>query len=205
MEIDWTTTLGTAPTIEPVTVDDVKRRGRISGTDLNADVKQNITAARLMVEHDTGRQLITATWKLYLDRFPVGGGVIRMPYPPLQSVTTIKYYDGDGVQQTWTASEYRVDKDSEPARITEAYGHTWPATRDMTGAVEVEYLCGYGTAGSNVPRTLRQAIEVVCTHWIEFPELTITGTTQSPVALAYESLVRMERVFRYDGPTDPTH
>jgi hypothetical protein len=74
------------------------------------------------------------------------GFEIFLPFPPLVSVDSIKYVDdATGTQTTLAASEYSVDAVSEPARITPAYGKSWPATRNQAGAVEVTFTAGYAT------------------------------------------------------------
>ncbi len=58
---------------------------------------EHIVTARQFVEDGTGRGLLTQTWDLYLDKFPVKN-YIEIPFGNLQSVTSIKYKDTDGVE-----------------------------------------------------------------------------------------------------------
>ena len=74
--------------------------------------------------------------------------------PPLQSVSAITYVDADGATQTITASDYLVDSTSTPARITPAYGKTWPTPREQNNAVKVRFIAGYGLA-SAVPECIK--------------------------------------------------
>lgn len=70
-----------------------------------------------------------------------------LPLAPIQSVTSIKYIDPTtGVQTILDPSQYKVDTISEPARITPAYGSSWPSARSEINAVEVVYVAGYGAA-----------------------------------------------------------
>jgi uncharacterized phiE125 gp8 family phage protein len=156
--------LATAPAAEPVTLTEAKTHLRVTHTDDDTYITALIKVARQMAEQLTGRQLITATWDLYLDRFPDGSGrvleeldryAIRVPLPRLQSVTHVKYYDLDNTLQTLSASAYTVDIRSEPARIAPAYGYTWPATRDDLAVVNVRFIAGYGAA-ADVPEGLKQ-------------------------------------------------
>lgn len=62
---------------------------------------------------------------------------------PLQAVTSIKYLDTAGVEQTLSPSTYRVDKVSAPfARVTPEYGQYFPPTRTVMGAAWVDYDIG---------------------------------------------------------------
>jgi hypothetical protein len=137
-----------------------------------------IAAARAEAETRISRQFITATWELYLDSFNreqcqiaetdierrlinqliAIDGTIQIPLPPLQSITSIKYLDTAGVEQTLAASAYRVDAVSSPGRVTPAYGYSWPDTYPVSNAVVIRFIAGYGDAAANVPQKIRQWI-----------------------------------------------
>lgn len=116
------------------------------GTNTTGDPLLNmlIKSARQSAETLLGRYLITQTVDLYLDDFP--GWEIRLP--PLQSVSAITYVDQNGDTQTVAASDYLVDAVSVPARITPAYGKTWPAPRQQNNAAKVRFVAGYGAASA---------------------------------------------------------
>ena len=70
----------TAPAAEPVTLGMLKDHARISTEADEAHIEGLLLpAARQTVENETGRQLITATWKIYLDDFL---DEIVLPHPP---------------------------------------------------------------------------------------------------------------------------
>ena len=73
-----------------------------------------------------GRALVTQTWELVINTFPTHE--IKMPLPPLQSVTSVKYDDGEGVEQTLSTSLYTVDTASEPGWIVPPIGTGWPTS-----------------------------------------------------------------------------
>ncbi len=139
---------------------DAKRQLSLLSGDHDADVLALVEAAVAQAEVETGRALITQTWTLTLDSFP---NCIRLPRPPLQSVTSIKYIDTDGDQQTWGSSNYRVTSKTAPAVIEPAWGVSWPTIRTISEAIEIEYIAGYGDADSAVPNQVRQAIALMLT------------------------------------------
>lgn len=165
-------TLISAPSVEPVTLTDAKNFAHVTWSDDDTLFGTLITAARMQVEALTRRLCITQTWDLVMDLFPGLWSVpsrpfqmgplpygltewakyvaILVPWAPVQSVSFIKYFDLSGVQQTLGSSLYSVDKDSLPARIVPSYGNTWPPTQPIQAAVRVEFVAGYGNAGSNV-------------------------------------------------------
>lgn len=149
--------IATAPASEPVTVAEAKARLRITISDEDADLAILLAGARELCEAGCQRAFITQTWDLYLDDFPRKcEGEIRVPRPPLQSVTHVKYYDTAKVLQTVDSADYFVSLVSEPGRIVPALGY-WPATYDRPDAVQIRFVAGYGAA-SAVPGAAKNAI-----------------------------------------------
>lgn len=139
----------TPPYAEPVHLAEAKLWLRQEETADDALIDQAIADARRECEDRLSQQLIAATWKLLLDEFPGWAhgcdDTIRVPLPPLIAVSSIKYLDTAGVQQTLSAADYLVDAASRPGRIAPAYGKIWPSTRDQQSAVEVTFVNGYAT------------------------------------------------------------
>ena len=189
------TTLNTGPSKEPVTVDQVKKHLRIMTSDDDAYINSLITPARKQVEYDLRRALITQTWTMYLDQFPGNGEYIRLPYPPLQSITYIKYYDTNNEQQTWSSDEYEEDIYSHPARIAETHGYNYPSTYSRLNAVEIKFIAGYGDDATDVPETITQAMYLLLGHWYENREATTDGRPILTVPMAYEKLIWAERAW----------
>lgn len=159
----------TAPASEPLTTAEAKARLRVTVSDEDTDIGNLISEARAACENECGRAFVTQTWSLYLDEFPGGDGSIRVPRPPLQSVTWIKYYDADGVQQTLDSSTYLVTTGAEPARVTPVPGQWWPATQSgRPEAVEVRFVAGYGLAAA-VPYEAKAAMYLVIADRHEMP------------------------------------
>lgn len=155
----------TAPSDEPVSLDEAKLHLRVDDAAEDNYVNGLLIAARTWCENYQNRAYLTQAWRLTLDAFPrCGQSVIRVPRAPLRSVTNIQYVDTDGVTQTWASSNYLVDTQSEPGRIALAYGASWPSTRCQVGAVTVNYSAGYGEA-EDVPEQVKHAIKLVLGDW----------------------------------------
>jgi uncharacterized phiE125 gp8 family phage protein len=187
--------LVTPPTVEPVTLTQFKQHARIDRDDEDAVINGYLTAARRHVEAILRRQLLSATWRLTLDAFPCGP--IYLPRPPLVSVTSVKYVDSDGVTQTLATGDYQVDTYREPAQVVAAYGTAWPVARYQPNAVEVIYVAGYGTLPTDVPQPIRQAIQLLASHWYENREPVLTGTIATPLPMAVASLLAFESFGSY--------
>lgn len=174
------------PAVEPVSLTEVKQHSRVDLSDMDVELQRLIVGARQHVEETTGRSLITQTWEYTLDRLPE---LIKLPRGPVQSVTSIEYVDLNGVTQTVDSSIYRVDTKSRRARITEAHNQSWPSVRDVTGAVTITYVAGYGSTAESVPQPIRHAIMMLVAHWVENKEAVLLGVTQAPMILSVESLL----------------
>lgn len=158
----WALSVYTAPTEWPVSVQDVKDNARIDIFDDDVWIWNAIKAATELCETFLKRCFCTTTLRLNLDEFPWFDFVL--PRPNLVSVTSIKYLDTSGVQQTLSASAYSVDIRSTPGRIVPVYNTDWPVYRNFTNSIEVIYVAGYGAA-SAVPNAIKQAIKFCVTEW----------------------------------------
>jgi uncharacterized phiE125 gp8 family phage protein len=145
------------PESEPISLDGVKAHLKQDLDDDDALIAALLVSARLHVETELWRQLITARWRLTLDRFPPGGGEIRIPWCPVRAIEQVRYVDQDGLQLL-DPSHYQVDLDSEPARIRPAPGLIWPETdAEQLAAVAIEFTAGYGAA-EDVPAGIKQYV-----------------------------------------------
>lgn len=179
------------PAIEPVTLAEVKNHLRISGDADDSELTKLIKAARINVEHEQKRQLITATWEHELDEFPAGEIVI--PHPPLITITSISYEDLAGDTQTWAASNYQVDTAGLRGSVRPVPSGTYPSTEaDRKNAVTITYTAGYGTAASDVPETTRLAIMMLVAHWFENPEPVVVGAAINKFPFHVENLIGAE-------------
>jgi uncharacterized phiE125 gp8 family phage protein len=135
----------TAPTFEPLSVADVSEYLRLddSPTDTLL-ISALITAARQHLENYLNRFIAEQTVELALtgwkDKIELSA--------PLQSVTSIKYLDENGAEQTLGSNQYIVDTYSEPAAIYPAYNVTFPNLYDQENNVKIRYVVGFTSGGS---------------------------------------------------------
>ncbi len=165
----------TPPSVEPVTVAEVKAQARVDLADEDTLIQGYIRAARETLERLLWRAFITQTLELTLDGWPEGSE-IRLPRPPLQSVTAVRYTTEDGTLKTLDPALYVVDTASEPGRVVLKRGTSWPSeTLAPAAGVKVEYVAGYGDQASDVPESIRQAILLLAAHWYEHREAVSEG------------------------------
>ena len=150
--------LVTPPALEPLSAADLKSRLNI-GSEMSDEIADAlIKAARQMIDGRDGwlgRAFITQTWQGSLDGFPCS--YIRIPLPPLQDVSVVRYVDSAGAQQELDSSDYQIVQGAAPY-IVPAFGRSWPATRCVADAVMIEFVAGYGDNPEDVPEPIRSAI-----------------------------------------------
>ena len=173
----------------PVSLDEAKKALQIGFIEDDQYITALLLAATEWSEKFQNRTFVSRTRTLVMDNFQ---SVIRPPYPPLVSVTSIVYVDTAGSDQTLAAAAYRVDATSEPGRITEAYGYSWPAVRSVTNAVTITYIAGYGNA-SKVPDDVKAAITLLAKHWYEAGE-SIQDAASSNIPSSVKSLLWSNRM-----------
>ena len=159
----------TAPTWEPVTLAEAKDHMRVDHSDEDAVISGLIPSAREYLEGVLGSALPQQSITAYYSTF---WNLLTLPRAcPLQSVTSVKYLDEDGVLQTVDSAVYDVYTAPTPGEVRLAYNQTWPTHRIVTDPVRIEYVAGYAGAGS-VPAPLRAAMLLLIGHWYENREAT---------------------------------
>jgi uncharacterized phiE125 gp8 family phage protein len=166
--------LVTGPAVEPMTTAEAKTHLRVDFSDDDAYIDTLIVAARVALENETNRKLITQTWDLYMDRVP--SSLFAIPFGSLQSVSSIKYVDSDAAETVVSSSVYDVVTWEDPGRVVLAYSQTWPAvTLRTAGGFIVRFVCGYGDASTDIPEPLIQAMKLTIGHLYENREQVVVG------------------------------
>jgi uncharacterized phiE125 gp8 family phage protein len=174
-------------------VDVIKKAGP---TTEDNELTKIIKAARGYCEKYQNRAYITQTWELWLDGFPAED-FIPLPLPPLQSITSIEYYDTADVKYTLASTVYSaVTKDHYNPGAKLKYGQSWPSTtlRPAEG-VCITFVAGYGATSASVPDEPIFAMLLIIKDFYEHRGEVITGTIVQEVKRAVDALLTLERVF----------
>lgn len=140
-----------------------------------------------------GRAIGEQTLSLILDEFP-SCGPIKLPCPPVQSVTSVKYLDEDGVEQTLATSVYRViNAGRDDVAIELKVDQSWPTILEDVGAVRIVYVAGYET----VPAPLKAAALLMLADLYENRETVAVGVsaTEIPMSMTVKNLLANYRIF----------
>ena len=178
----------TPPALEPVTLNQVKTQLKIDLDDdaFDEQIEPLIAAAREWCEGYQNRAYITQTLELALNDWPSCRNV-RLPRPPLQSITSVSYTDAEEIAETWDAANYRMDDYSEPGRLIALSGAVWPSGGlSSTNPIRIRYVGGYGDNPEDVPAKIKQAVLLLVCYWFE------NGYCDPPQAV--KSLLSLDRV-----------
>jgi uncharacterized phiE125 gp8 family phage protein len=183
-----------APTVWPVSLEEAMTQCRQTdySDEVTREMSRLIAVATEYAESVCRQSLITQTREYTMSAWP-DDSIIRLPRPPLQSVTSITYVDIAGTTQTWNSSNYRVITAGEIGKVVLAYSQVFPTIRSQEQSVTVTYVAGYGDAASDVPELLRQAILSLVVHWYDYRGEILAGISQSPMPLAAKTILLQER------------
>lgn len=164
-----------APSLEPLTVADMKTHLRIDATDDDTVISLLIVAVRQYCEQATANSFVTQKWSYVADRFfGECTNAIYLEKTPIQSIDSVTYLDLSGTTQTMPATDYAVDLTGTLARITPRFGKVWPITLPQIGAVAVNFTAGYG-APADVPEGLKSWMKLRIGSLYENREDVLTG------------------------------
>lgn len=130
------------PPTPAIDLDVVKSHLRVEFNDDDALIQAYVDAAVSHID-GPGGWLGRSVWPQTLElRQNVFGDDTRLPYGPVQSVTSIKYVDGDGAEQTVPPADYFLTGDGE---IKLSHGASWPSLRGDAEGVRIRYEAGHET------------------------------------------------------------
>jgi uncharacterized phiE125 gp8 family phage protein len=174
--------LVTGPTVEPLSLAECKKHLEIASSDTNHDAQLTslIAEARQQWEHDTDSVLCYQYWRIrvksWSDRF-------ALPKRPIQSITSIAYYDGNNTLQTLSTSLYQLHINE----VRLAYQATLPTTNDRWDAWTITYRCGYSQDATLVPAIAKRAMLLLVGYYFENRDMMVSETNYN--RKVYEDLV----------------
>lgn len=157
----WTRTVD--PVEEPISLEEAKAQARVTDESSDGVFDGYIQTARQACEDYMGRGLFTQTWRMVLEDF---ADVIPLPMAaPLQSVSSITYYDVDGVSQTLSTSVYDTDTNSRPGCVVLKVNQSWPELQSgrLNGRVTITYVVGWTATGS-IPQLIKHGLLMYVTY-----------------------------------------
>lgn len=185
--------LVTPPATPIISLSEAKAQCRVDGSDDDGLIGGLIQAVTSYLDNKsgiTGRALVTQTWRqdfygwpnsyngLYIPissnayDYPwqqswqpyAGEYGLRLPLEPVQSVTSVQYYDASNVLQTVDASKYALYTDElGPFVRMDPKVFAWPAVAVRPDAVKVTFVAGDAAANP----AIKQAALLLIQHWYQ--------------------------------------
>jgi uncharacterized phiE125 gp8 family phage protein len=171
----------TPPTSEPVTIPEAKAQLSIGASDDAHDVElaSFIAAAREEWERDTSTALITRTIEHRMAAFR---DIVKLTVLPVVSISSVKYIDETGAEQTVASSNYYLDTDE--VRFLDTF--VKPTAQTRSEAVRITYTAGYGDDSKYCPELDRMAIKLSLANRFENRDMIVSANY---TRAAYEALV----------------
>jgi uncharacterized phiE125 gp8 family phage protein len=213
----------TPPAASPLSLDLAKAQCRVEHTDDDVLIQSLIDTAVAWIDGPRGwlgRCLMPQTLEYRLDSFypedwQCRGQMIweqgvwsnwerrpfqnrlKLPFPPLISITSIIYEDLNGVDQTLTSDGWKVDAEGD---LEAAWQIPWPSGRVDADAVRIQYQAGYPLLNSapNIPAAIRHAMMLLVSHWYRNRDAVVgvdNRDSSTELPLGVESLLAPFRVW----------
>lgn len=194
------TVLVTPPAAEPITLTEAKAHLNVTSSTLDTYITGLITTVRRSIERYLNRAILTQTWKVYADCWK---SEMVIPYPRLQSVTHVKYYDINGTQQTLATDQYWVVASDEPGRIVRREDVTYPELQHgRPDAIEIQYVAGWlATAASPdfgvIPDEIKHAMKVMLTNYFEHKGDVVLGNVVHKIPQHVTDLIHSYKIYQF--------
>jgi uncharacterized phiE125 gp8 family phage protein len=119
-----------------------------------------------------------------------------LPYPPLVSVTSVKYLNQSAVLTTVDPVTYFIDS-SEPGMIRRGYNTVYPEVQyGAPNGVVIEYVAGYGAA-SAVPVDIVHAIKLLIADYFDNRGEIVVGTISTRIPNHVKNLLHDYRMYDF--------
>ena len=193
----------TGPTFEPVTLAEAKLQLKVESSVTIEDtlITNIIKAVREQAEWYTRRVLCDQTWELRFNIFSQAR--FDLEKTPTRSITSIKYVDFNGVEQTIPTTPsciYSLDTSREPYGAQLGIYQIWPVARGDQGGIKIRFQTGYAyytnnVLTDNIPASFKAAILLGIGHLYEHRESVVSGGSFHEMPMGFYSLLDPYRLF----------
>lgn len=173
-----------ANTTQLISTADARLFLKVDITDDDDVINSLVKAATESAQEYTNRFFLSTTLEQYGTTF---ADIRNLFKSPVGDITHVKYYDTDNTQQTLSTSVYQVTPAIEPSTLMLKVDQSYPDVADREDAVLVKYTVGYGTATTDVPYAIIQAVYLTIGHWYQNRQEVVVGriATEIPMGAKY--------------------
>ena len=141
-----------------LSLSDVKTHLRVDFNEDDVYLTNLIKTVTLRFEKITNKDLITKTYKTFLDLFPISSIPITIPRSKVQSIISIQYYLNN-VLTTFDSSNYYFDESNNLSNIYLYENKYFPESIDYRkNCITINYTSGFGSTASSIPFDIKQML-----------------------------------------------
>lgn len=133
-----------------ISLEQYKNYAEITSTNSDRKLEGLITRVEEIIKSYCGLQFISAT---YTEELDLDGSFVFLSQIPAQSITSIQYYDINGVLQAIDTSDYRLYKEESMLELTENAVTLVNTSKYSSRQIKVIYVAGY----TSIPEDIKQA------------------------------------------------
>lgn len=175
----------TAPASRPITLDEVKTHLRIETGDDDVYLESLIETAIAHLQNVSGLKLITQIWRQYLDKLPEHKTICLAVFP-VRSISSVRYFDSEGVETSISNTQLELDRFSNPARLEIS---TSLFSAQSSNGIEIDIEAGFGDTATQVPDSLKRALLILIAHNYEFRGAVPIGNMPASEPHGFRTLI----------------
>jgi len=175
----------------PVSLTEAKSHLKVDTTADDTYITSIIKAATQLSEEYTNRFFIDTVIDQTCSDFAQLQTLFKSK---VSAVAHVKYYDSDNSLQTLSATVYDTQLNYEPSQIQLANNQNFPSITKRNDAVVARYTVGYGSAASDVPEIIKQAILLTIGNFYQNRASVITGKTATELPMNVKWLLDTYKV-----------
>lgn len=190
-------TLITPASGQIVSVPDLRAFARIESADMDGLIQAHLIAAQQYVRREVRRALLTETWALWLDDWPLAskddwwdgvreaprsilqGDSVLLERAPFAAISKVETLDEDATATEWASTNYYTVTEAGFGRLVAKKGATLPTPGRDSHGIKITFTAGTNSAG--VPSDLVLAIKMLATTWTDDPECAENGDVPASV------------------------
>tara|TARA_R100000655_G_C2991256_1_gene193143 strand:- start:1877 stop:2497 length:621 start_codon:yes stop_codon:yes gene_type:complete len=161
-----------------VSLAEAKAHLRILHSDDDTYITSIINAAQLTAEYYCNNDFTPCQWTFTCDLW---NQTMKLPHGQWFKIQKISYYDDNGSLQTWASTEYIVDLDTMPNRITLRENKTYPSLRDGVANIFINMTSVGDEFDNGYTQVAKQAVLIMLTDMYENRQSVVVGRIASSI------------------------
>jgi len=159
------------PTVEPLTLADLKIYLRIDGSSEDSILTSMLSASREMAEQYMRNSIIKQKHRLtYYGLIPT---LVLLPKGPVSEIVSVKLFDSEGSSATLSSQQYYL---SSKMQLNLNKSHS-------AHRIEVDYYAGFSEDTTDVPEIIKQGLLSQIAHMYEHRGTGRAGVDESAKSL----------------------